>query len=111
MAFRTRNTIQNIVRQQPQKDKYSDSGIYQMKCLDCPLKYIEQTGRTFLTRYKEHIHAIGNNNSTSGYSNHILNTGHKYGTIADTMDIIKTHRKGETHKHTRKIPHIQNQQR
>jgi hypothetical protein len=65
-----------------------------MKCLDCPLKYKGQTGRAFHTRYKEHIHAIRNNNSNSGYSNHILNTGHKYGTIADTMDIIK-HREKE----------------
>jgi hypothetical protein len=24
-------------------DKYNRSGIYQMKCLDCPLKYIGQT--------------------------------------------------------------------
>jgi hypothetical protein len=45
-----------------------------MKCQDCPLKYIGQSGRTFHTRYKEHIQAIKNNNSNSGYSNHILNT-------------------------------------
>jgi hypothetical protein len=45
-------------------------------------------------RYKEHIQAIRNNNSSSGYSNHILNTGHTYGTVANTMDIIRTGRKG-----------------
>jgi hypothetical protein len=67
-----------------------------MKWLDCPLKYIGQTGRTFNIRYKEHIHAIRNNNNNSVYSNHILNTGHTYGTIKDTMDII---RKGEKGKH------------
>jgi hypothetical protein len=66
-----------------------------VKCLDCPLKCIGQTGRTFHTRYKEHIHVIRNNNSNLGYSNHILNTGHKYGTITDAMDIIRTHRKGK----------------
>jgi hypothetical protein len=60
-----------------------------MKCLDCPLKYIGQTGRTFNTRYKEHTQVIRNNNSNSGYSNHILNTEHTYGTITDTIDIIK----------------------
>jgi hypothetical protein len=42
IAFRTTNTIQNILRHQPLIDKYSRSGIYQMKCLDCPLKYIGQ---------------------------------------------------------------------
>jgi hypothetical protein len=66
-----------------------------MKYLDCPLKYIGQTGRTFNVRYKEHIHAIRNNNNNSGYSNHILNTGHTYGTINNTMDIIRTGKKGK----------------
>jgi hypothetical protein len=66
-----------------------------MKCLDCPLKYIGQAGRTFQTRRREHIHTLRNNNSNSGYSNHILNTGHKYDITADIMDIIKTHRKGK----------------
>jgi glycerol-3-phosphate acyltransferase PlsY len=66
-----------------------------MKCLDCPLEYIGQTSRAFHTRYKEHIQAIRNSNSNSGYSNHILNTGHKYGATTDIMDIVKTHRKGK----------------
>jgi hypothetical protein len=44
--------------------------------------------------YKEHIHDIRSNNSNSVYSNHILNTGYTYGTIADTMVII-TRRKGK----------------
>jgi hypothetical protein len=78
-----------------------------MKCQDCPLKYIGQTDRTFHTRYKEHIQAIKSNNSYSGYSNHILNTGHAYGTITDTMGIVKTAKKRVTSKYTRKIPHIQ----
>jgi hypothetical protein len=65
-----------------------------MKCLDCPLKYIGPTGRTFNTRYKEHIHDIRSNNSNTGYSNHILNPGHTYGTITDTMEIITLGKKG-----------------
>jgi hypothetical protein len=80
--------------------------LYQLKCLDCPLKYIDQTGRAFHTRYKEHILAIKNNNGNSGYSNHILNTGHKYGPIAGTMDIVKTHKKGK-HMNTLEKYHIQ----
>jgi hypothetical protein len=44
-----------------------------MKCLDCPLKYIGQTGRTFHTKYKEHIQTIRNNhNSNLGYSSYTL---------------------------------------
>jgi hypothetical protein len=76
-----------------------------MKCSDCPLKYNGQTGRTFSIRYKEHIEAIRNNNSNSGYSNHILNTGHTHGTITDTMDIVNTGKKGK-HLNTLEKYHI-----
>jgi hypothetical protein len=95
MALRTRYKIQNILRPQPQKDKYNRSGIYEMKFLDCPLKYVGQTGRTFKTRYIEHIHDVKCNNSNSRYSSHILNTGHRYATITDTMEVITTGRKGK----------------
>jgi hypothetical protein len=54
---------------------------------------------------QEHILAIKNNNRNSGYSNHMLNTGHKYGPITDTMDIIKTHKKGK-HLNTLEKYHI-----
>jgi hypothetical protein len=60
-----------------------------MNYLSCPLKYIDKRGRTFHTRYKEHVQPIRNNNSNLGYSSHILNTGHTYGTIIDTKDIRK----------------------
>jgi hypothetical protein len=54
--------VEHNTKQHPQTDKYNKSGVYQMKCLDCPLKYIRQTGRIFLTGYKELIQAIRNNN-------------------------------------------------
>jgi chromosome condensin MukBEF complex kleisin-like MukF subunit len=52
ITFRTNNTINNILKHYVPTEKYNNSGIYQMKCLDCPLKYTGQTGRTFNIRYK-----------------------------------------------------------
>jgi hypothetical protein len=75
-----------------------------VKSLDGPLKFIGQTGRTLNIRYKEHIHAI-RNNSNSGYSNHILNTGNTYITVTDTMDVMRTGRKG-IHLNTLEKYHI-----
>jgi hypothetical protein len=49
---------------------------------------------TFKTGYKEHIHAIRNNRPNTGYSRHILDTGHTYGNIDSTMTIIRKARKG-----------------
>jgi hypothetical protein len=105
IACRTQNTIENILRHNTKTEKYDNSGVYQMKCIDCPLRYIGQTGRTFKVRYKEHIQAIRNNNGNSGYSNHILNTGHTYGTINYTMDVIINGRKGR-HLNTLEKYHI-----
>jgi hypothetical protein len=73
--------------------------------MNCPMKYIGQTGRSFNTRYKEHIRDIKNNNSKSGYSNHILNTGHSYGNVTDALEIIKIERKGK-HLNTLERYHI-----
>jgi hypothetical protein len=70
-----------------------------MKCLDWLLKYIGPTG----TIYKEHIRAIRHYNSNSGYSNHILNSGHKHGTVNRYYGHHKTTQKWKTLKHTRKI--------
>jgi hypothetical protein len=75
-----------------------------MKYPDCSLKYIGKTGRTFNIRYKEHVQAIINNNSNSGYFNLILRTGHTYRAIADTLDIIKTGNKSRHLNSFRKTP-------
>jgi hypothetical protein len=45
------------------------------------------------------------NRGSSRYSNHIVNTGHTYGTITDTMDVIRTGRKGR-HMNTLEKYHI-----
>jgi hypothetical protein len=44
----------------------------------------------FNARYKK----VRNKYSNSGYSNHILNTEHKYDTIASTIGVIGTGKKG-----------------
>jgi hypothetical protein len=63
------------------------------------------TNRAFHTRYKEHRQAIRSKNGNSRYSKHILNTGHTYGTITDTVDIIKVEKK-EKHLNTLEKYHI-----
>jgi hypothetical protein len=58
--------------------------------------YIGQTGRTFKTRYKEHLQAISNNRTETGYSRHILDSGHTYGNIEKkTLTILRKAKKGK----------------
>jgi AraC-like DNA-binding protein len=91
IACKTRNTLQKHLQMKNiNPDKYSQSGVYEIKCNTCLLKYIGQTGRNFRTRFKEHIHAIRTNKTTSKYAQHNLETGEIYGKIEDTFHIAKT---------------------
>jgi hypothetical protein len=94
IAYRTKHTIQNILKPQPMTEKYNNSGIYLMKCNECPLKYIGQMGRTFNTRSEEHMYNIKSNSSSRGYSKHILDARHSYNTIENTMEVLKIGQKG-----------------
>jgi hypothetical protein len=49
---------------------------------------VGQTGRQFKARFKEHIQVIKGNTDTSKFAQHILNTGHAYGGMEDTMTIL-----------------------
>jgi hypothetical protein len=68
------------------------------------VKYLVKQEEGSMLRYKEHIHVIRSNSGSSGYSNHILNTGHTYDTITDTMDVIRnTLEKYHTYKISKNI--------
>jgi hypothetical protein len=50
--------------------------------------------RNFKTRYNEHTQDISNNRPKMGYIQHILNTGHEYGSMDNTMEVTKHQQKG-----------------
>jgi hypothetical protein len=83
IAFRTQNTIYKQLSHKP--DNTNPSGFYEIKCNTCGLKYVGQSGRPILSRHKEHIRYIRNNNATSAYAVHILNNRHKYGTADERL--------------------------
>jgi hypothetical protein len=94
IAYKTNTTENHLKPKKPVIDIYNQSGIYQLKCNDCPLKYIGQR-RIFRVRYNEYIHAVKTNKQNSKYAQHILNTGHTYSTINETLEILHTEKKGQ----------------
>jgi hypothetical protein len=58
-----------------QTDKYNRSGIYEMKFIDCPLKYIGQTERTLNIRYKD-------------TSIHVSETTHSWRAVVETLEAV-----------------------
>ena len=55
--------------------------------------YIGQTSRHLTQRFREHIRYIKNNDPKSAYTQHILQNVHEYGTITETMSLLKPIRK------------------
>jgi hypothetical protein len=95
IAFKTNNTIQcHLKPWETTEDIYNRSGVYQLKCDECPLKYVGQTGHKFKGRFKEHIQAIITENPSSRFAQHMSNTGHLYGTIDQSIKILPTETKG-----------------
>jgi hypothetical protein len=77
-----------------QQDKYSKSGIYKLTCPDCSKVYVGQTGRSFYTRYDEHKRAFRYNTSQSKYAKHVIEQGHRFGNLENSMEILQFQKKG-----------------
>jgi hypothetical protein len=80
-------------------DKYNQSGVYKLTCQNCNKAYIGRTARNFCTRYKEHQRAFQYNTHQSKFTVHLQDHGHSFGTIENTMKILKIQGK-ETHLNT-----------
>jgi hypothetical protein len=57
--------------------------------------YLGQTGRNFKTRFKEHVSDIIHKIEKSGYSQHILTTGHERAKDANSLEVIEIQPKGQ----------------
>jgi hypothetical protein len=57
ISYTTRNTIARLLteKSKPKESKFEASGVYQLTCPDCNMKYIGQTGTSFQTRFSEHF--------------------------------------------------------
>ena len=72
----------------PHKSKYKKSGIYQITCPSCNMKYTGQTDRLFNTRFREHLRDFKNGYGKSGFAQHMLENRHAIGTMNDIMDTL-----------------------
>jgi hypothetical protein len=82
------------IKQHNNNNQEDNSGVYSLKCKDCPLHYIGQTGLAFKTWFNEHTRALKHNQDTSPCAQHIINIGHTYGNMQDTIEIIQIARWG-----------------
>jgi hypothetical protein len=85
--------------------KVCGSSLRSQQCQNCPGIYLGQTGQSFKIRYREHVQDIKNNKSRTGFLHHILNTGHAYDSIENTLAILNFQEK-DTYLNTLERFHI-----
>lgn len=75
IAFKTNNNLSKYINNKKEKvDKINQSGVYKLNCGSCNAIYVGQTGRSFKTRWSEHIK---NYNNKSSFTNHIKEQNHQ----------------------------------
>lgn len=57
--------------------------------------YVGQRGRQLKVRFNENLRYIKYNNPNSAYAQHILNNGHNFGIMQDTLQLLKTWTNGK----------------
>jgi hypothetical protein len=90
IALTTNNTRGKLLttKQEQAKSKYNKSGIYQLKCPTCNMKYIGQIDRPFKTRFQEHLRDFKYNNRKSKFAQHLLDKQHFMDKMENIMDIL-----------------------
>jgi len=93
-AYKNSNKIEQKIKN-GKNNKDNETGIYKITCDDCPKFYIGQTGRSFQTRFKEHINDINKIETKSNYALHIKNEKHKYTDFNNNLTILHKVKKGQ----------------
>lgn len=98
IAFKTNNNLKhkipNKLNNYNNNDQYENCGVYKLSCQDCNKVYIGQTGRSFKTRYKEHISDYRFNRNKSTYAKHLSDYHHNPTTIENSLQILHKQKKG-----------------
>ena len=71
-------TIRELVHSSPQRNVFSDAGVYCIPCKDCKLKYIGEISRNLHVRLKEHKRDMWIGNSKNALFLHISQHNHNF---------------------------------
>jgi hypothetical protein len=83
------------VKQDAPQSKYDRSGVYQLTCRECKMKYTGQTGRPFRVRFQEHVRDFKYSNNRSKFAQHLIDNKHAIGNMEDIMEVVHVKKKGK----------------
>ena len=96
VTFRTDNIIGKLLttRNKHTRSKYENSGIYELTCPTCSMKYTSQTGRPFRVQFQEHFRDFKYSKGKSRFAAHFLENKHSIGPMDNIMETLHTTGKG-----------------
>ena len=95
VTLRTSHNVQKFLREKQHLLRINLSGVYRLKCDNCPAFYIGQTGREFKLRYKESLPKIeATSNQKSNFAQHLVLINHNYTNFETNLEVIHVCNKG-----------------
>jgi hypothetical protein len=96
VTFGTDNTIEKhlATRRDHNRSKYENSGIYQLTCPTCSMKYTGQIRRPFRVLFQEHFRDFKYGNGKSRFVAHLLENKHSIAPMENIMETLHTVGKG-----------------
>lgn len=92
IAYRAPTTLGRLLYNNKSKpDNTTKSGVYRLSCADCDSCYVGQTGRSFLTRKREHWRSLRLKKDDSAFASHLIATNHN---PSSSLDILHLETKG-----------------
>jgi len=91
ISYKCNNTVAQINKPASGHNilPHNKSGVYCLTCKTSNLSYVGQTSRNLKTHFQEHIMYVKTNSPQSAYAQHFLHNQHEYGTLAESMAVIK----------------------
>uniref|UniRef100_A0A1B6KJX6 GIY-YIG domain-containing protein n=1 Tax=Graphocephala atropunctata TaxID=36148 RepID=A0A1B6KJX6_9HEMI len=94
LVFRSTNIRMLLSVKNTRTNQLKSTGVYRIKCPDCPSSYIGQTGRSFEACCKEHKPDPNTNKQRSALAQHIFDNDHSMSNINDGLEVLHRCRKG-----------------
>ena len=91
VAIKSTNTLKQLTKPKTHNttQDHDKSELYKLICKTCNKAYVGETSRNLTLRFREHIRYIKNNDLQSAYAQHIPQNIHEYGSVKDTMSLLK----------------------
>jgi hypothetical protein len=98
VTFGTDNTIGRhlAAKQEHNRNKYENSGINQLTCPTCNMKYTGQALRPSRVRFQEHFRDFKYGYGKSRFATHLLESKHSFSPMENIMETLHTVGKGQT---------------